>query len=61
MQQQRRLDLRHIRCCRLAPVIGHSRCQRRIGHSQRVDVILTNPPFGGEEEAGIKANFPPNL
>lgn len=32
-----------------------------IGHSERVDVILTNPPFGGEEEAGIKANFPPNL
>ncbi|MBS0365113.1 MAG: SAM-dependent DNA methyltransferase [Proteobacteria bacterium] len=32
-----------------------------IGHGQRVDVILTNPPFGGEEEAGIKANFPPNL
>lgn len=32
-----------------------------IGHAQRVDVILTNPPFGGEEEAGIKANFPPNL
>ncbi len=32
-----------------------------IGHDQRVDVILTNPPFGGEEEAGIKANFPPNL
>ncbi|MCU0500730.1 MAG: hypothetical protein MUC51_03010 [Anaerolineae bacterium] len=24
----------------------------------RVDVILTNPPFGGEEEAGIKAGFP---
>lgn len=32
-----------------------------IGHAERVDVILTNPPFGGEEEAGIKANFPPNL
>lgn len=32
-----------------------------IGHNQRVDVILTNPPFGGEEEAGIKGNFPPNL
>jgi len=31
-----------------------------IGHDQRVDVILTNPPFGGEEEAGIKANFPPD-
>jgi type I restriction enzyme M protein len=25
---------------------------------QRYDVILTNPPFGGEEEAGIQANFP---
>ena len=24
----------------------------------RVDVILTNPPFGGSEEEGIKANFP---
>ncbi|MBF0340275.1 MAG: N-6 DNA methylase [Magnetococcales bacterium] len=32
-----------------------------IGHSERVDVILTNPPFGGEEEAGIKTNFPPNM
>jgi type I restriction enzyme M protein len=30
-----------------------------IGDPQRVDVILTNPPFGGEEEAGIRANFPP--
>ncbi len=29
-----------------------------IGERERVDVILTNPPFGGEEEAGIKANFP---
>ena len=32
-----------------------------IGHGERVDVILTNPPFGGEEEARIKANFPPNM
>ncbi|WP_151636011.1 class I SAM-dependent DNA methyltransferase [Noviherbaspirillum aerium] len=32
-----------------------------IGHSERVDVILTNPPFGGEEEAAIKGNFPPNM
>jgi len=31
---------------------------REIGHKDRVDVILTNPPFGGEEEAGIKGNFP---
>jgi len=29
-----------------------------IGDKGRVDLILTNPPFGGEEEAGIKANFP---
>lgn len=29
-----------------------------IGDRERVDVILTNPPFGGEEEAGIKGNFP---
>jgi type I restriction enzyme M protein len=32
-----------------------------IGHAERVDLILTNPPFGGEEEAGIKGNFPPNM
>ncbi|GJG85949.1 restriction endonuclease EcoEI subunit M [Gemmatimonadetes bacterium T265] len=24
----------------------------------RVDVILTNPPFGGEEEQGVESNFP---
>jgi|GEM_PF-1962484 len=29
-----------------------------IGNRERVDVILTNPPFGGEEEAGIRGNFP---
>lgn len=29
-----------------------------IGDSERVDVILTNPPFGGEEERGILNNFP---
>jgi type I restriction enzyme M protein len=29
-----------------------------IGERDRVDVILTNPPFGGEEEKGIQANFP---
>lgn len=31
---------------------------RDIGEANRVDVILTNPPFGGEEEKGILANFP---
>jgi type I restriction enzyme M protein len=29
-----------------------------IGDKDRVDVILTNPPFGGEEEPGIQNNFP---
>ncbi len=29
-----------------------------IGDADRVDVILTNPPFGGEEERGILNNFP---
>lgn len=31
---------------------------KEIGDAQRVDVILTNPPFGGEEERGILGNFP---
>jgi type I restriction enzyme M protein len=30
---------------------------REIGDRQRVDVILTNPPFGGEEEPGIQNDF----
>jgi type I restriction enzyme M protein len=29
-----------------------------IGDGQRVDVVMTNPPFGGEEERGIQGNFP---
>jgi type I restriction enzyme M protein len=29
-----------------------------IGEKDRVDVIVTNPPFGGEEEKGIQGNFP---
>jgi type I restriction enzyme M protein len=31
---------------------------KEIGDKDRVDVILTNPPFGGEEERGILGNFP---
>jgi len=31
-----------------------------IGEKERFDVIVTNPPFGGEEEAGIQLNFPEN-
>lgn len=29
-----------------------------IGDAERYEVIVTNPPFGGEEEAGIQLNFP---
>ena len=32
-----------------------------IGEGQRVNVILTNPPFGGEEERGILGNFPSDM
>ena len=28
------------------------------GKSDRVDIILSNPPFGGREEDGIESNFP---
>jgi type I restriction enzyme M protein len=28
------------------------------GKADRVDIILTNPPFGGREEDGIESNFP---
>jgi type I restriction enzyme M protein len=29
-----------------------------IGEKDRVDIIVTNPPFGGAEEKGIQGNFP---
>lgn len=45
-----------------APQIDHGNSLRfplgEIGDRERVDVILTNPPFGGEEERGILGNFP---
>lgn len=28
------------------------------GKDERVDIVLTNPPFGGKEEDGIENNFP---
>jgi len=28
------------------------------GPADRVDIVLTNPPFGGKEEEGIENNFP---
>ena len=35
-----------------------SRPLRDYGARDRVDIILTNPPFGGMEEDGIEQNFP---
>jgi type I restriction enzyme M protein len=32
-----------------------------LGLGDRVDLILTNPPFGGEEEASVKNGFPSDL
>jgi type I restriction enzyme M protein len=31
------------------------------GLTDRVDIVLTNPPFGGKEESGIESNFPSHL
>jgi len=31
---------------------------KQLADKDRVDVIVTNPPFGGEEQASIKDNFP---
>ncbi len=40
---------------------GLRRPLNEIGDKDRVDVILTNPPFGGEEERGIQGNFPADM
>ncbi len=34
---------------------------RDYGKNDQVDVVLTNPPFGGIEEDGIENNFPPEF
>jgi type I restriction enzyme M protein len=34
---------------------------RQIRERERVDVVMTNPPFGGEEERGILNNFPEGM
>ncbi|MES0489322.1 MAG: class I SAM-dependent DNA methyltransferase [Leptospirales bacterium] len=45
--------------------IRHDNTLRRsykdYGEKDRVDVIVTNPPFGGMEEDGIENNFPASL
>ena len=58
MLAQMNLLLHGLRLPRVA--YGNSLAVRltEIGNRDRVDMILTNPPFGGEEEAGIRGNFP---
>lgn len=41
-----------------ANALAHSLADQR---RQGVDVVLTNPPFGGEEESHIPANFPAGM
>ncbi len=55
---QMNLLLHGLRAPRIDP--GNSLRYRlaEVGGDQRVNLILTNPPFGGEEEAGILNNFP---
>lgn len=36
-------------------------CTQPGGDNDRVDVIMTNPPFGGEEERGILGKFPDDM
>ncbi|MDJ1505583.1 N-6 DNA methylase [Cytophagaceae bacterium BD1B2-1] len=38
-----------------------SRAYTEWSNKDRVDVILSNPPFGGMEEDGVEANFPQNF
>ena len=44
-------------------VLGNSLANplREIGDRDRVDIIMTNPPFGGEEERAILGNFPADM
>jgi hypothetical protein len=52
-------------CCmasRIPSFVRHDNTLARpyisYGAGDRVDIVLTNPPFGGREEDGIESNFP---
>ncbi len=55
---QMNLLLHGIEAPNLTPTNSLAVPLREIGDRDRVDVIVTNPPFGGEEEKGIQSNFP---
>lgn len=58
MLAQMNLLLHGLEAPRISPGNSLAVPLREIGDRDRVDVILTNPPFGGEEERAILANFP---
>jgi type I restriction enzyme M protein len=55
---QMNLLLHGLETPRIEPGNSLAVALREMGDKDRVDVILTNPPFGGEEERGILSNFP---
>lgn len=55
---QMNLVLHGLESPRIDPLNSLRHKLNEIGDKDRVDVILTNPPFGGEEEKGILGNFP---
>lgn len=55
---QMNLLLHGLETPRIEPGNSLAVALREIGDKDRVSVILTNPPFGGEEERGILSNFP---
>ena len=55
---QMNLLLHGLNAPRIAPANSLGEKLTEIGDKDRVDVILTNPPFGVAEEKGIQDNFP---
>ena len=58
MLAQMNLLLHGLEYPRISPGNSLDVTLTQIGDRERVDVILTNPPFGGEEERGILGGFP---
>ncbi|WP_242370605.1 class I SAM-dependent DNA methyltransferase [Anaeromyxobacter sp. SG26] len=58
MLAQMNLLLHGLEAPRISPGNSLAVPLREIGDRDRVDIILTNPPFGGEEERAILSNFP---
>jgi type I restriction enzyme M protein len=52
------LLLHEVQQPHLQRVNALARTVTEIRKADRVDIVLTNPPFGGEEEKAIQANFP---